>query len=160
VGGRAVAVAMLVVLAGVAAACGSEGGRLSASEFTHRAAALCARADRRATEHDHPPLDAHGAAHAVGRIIVIERAALRELHDLQPPKVMETRVDEWLATVDQLVVEAKFLRESLQHDDQHTAQAVAIRAARLSLRSQVLGTRLGIKGCTVPTPPPVDPSSE
>jgi hypothetical protein len=151
---------MLVSLAGAAGACGSGGGRLSGHEFTRQAAALCARADRRATEQDLPPLDGHGAAHAVGRIIAIERGALRELHDLQPPKAMETRVDEWLATVDQLVVEAEFLRESLQHGDQATAQAVAIRAARLSLRSQVLGTRLGINGCTVPTPPPVDPSNE
>jgi hypothetical protein len=160
VGGRAVALATLMALVWCAVACGSDGGRVSAHAFTSRAAALCSHADRRATSEDLPPLDGAGAAKAVGRIIAIERDALHRLHDLKPPKAMETRVDEWLATVDQLVVEAEFLQESLRHGDQRTAQDVAIRAARLSLRSQVLGSRIGITGCTVPTPPPVDPSNE
>jgi hypothetical protein len=160
VGGRAVALATLVALVAGTVACGSDGGRLSAHDFSRRAAALCSRADHRATSQDIPPLEGKGAARTVGRIIEIEREALRRLHELRPPKAMETRVDEWLATVDQLVVEAEFLRESLRRGDQRTAQAVAIRAARLSLRSQVLGSGLGVTGCTVPTPPPVDPSSE
>ncbi len=158
-GGRAVALALVVFSLG-AAACGSDGGRLSAREFTRRAAATCSRADRRATAVELPALDRPGAAGAMSRVIDVERDALSDLHTLKPPKALAAAVDEWLATVDQLVVEAEFLRESLRHGDGHLAQSIAIRAARLSLRSQVLATRLGVTGCTVPTPPPVDPANE
>jgi len=158
-GGRAVALALVVFSLG-AAACGSDGGQLSAREFTRRAAATCARADRRVSAVALPPLGRKGTARAMTRVIDIERDALGELHELQPPKALAAAVDEWLATVDQLVVEAEFLRESLRHGDRNLAQSIAIRAARLSLRSQVLATQIRVTGCTVPTPPPIDPANE
>ena len=58
------------------------------------------------------------------------------------------------------MVEAEFLRESLRHGNRHVAEAIAVRTARLTLRVQVLAAGLGVQGCTMPTPPPVDPSDE
>jgi len=160
-GGRAlIVVTILTVLASFAAACGSGDGRLSAGQFAHRATRACARANRQASELDIPALDEHGSARAITRVIAIERRAIAELHGLQPPQRLEARVDEWLATIDQLVVETEFLRESVEHGDRNVADAIAVRAARLSLRSQVLAARLGVRGCTMPTPPPVDPGTE
>jgi hypothetical protein len=159
-GGTRPLVALLTAIAVVAAACGSDGGRLSVREFTQRASTSCSRADHRAASRPIPSIDdRHGAA-AITRLIRIERQVLDELHGLVPPKHLRSRVDEWLATVDQLLVETEFLRESLREHDGHVAEAIAVRAARLALRSQVLAAGLGIRGCTMPTPPPVDPSDE
>ena len=150
----------VLVLAVCATACGSGGGPLSAATFTRRATAMCAHADRRTAAVEIPALDEYGAATALTTLISIERRAIRDLHDLRPPRSLQARVDEWLATLDQLVVEAEFLRESLRAGDRHIADAIAVRAARLSLRSQVLAGRVGVSGCTMPTPPSVDPAVE
>jgi hypothetical protein len=150
----------VLVLAVCASACGSDGGPLSAATFTRRATAMCAHADRRAAAVEIPALDAHGTAGALTTIISIEQRAIHDLHALRPPRSLEARVDEWLATLDQLVVEAEFLRESIRTGERQIADAIAVRAARLSLRSQVLAGRVGVSGCTMPTPPPVDPSVE
>ena len=160
-GGRARKVVItLIVLVLFASACGSGDGPLSASEFARRATSTCARAERRAAEIELPPLDDRGSAAALGRLIDIEDGAVRDLRALRPPRRLEARVDEWLATIDQLVVEAEFLRESLRHGEHTVADAIAVRAARLSLRSQVLAARIGVRGCTMPTPSPVDPGAE
>jgi hypothetical protein len=160
-GGRALAlVALLTALSVCLTACGSDGGRLSAHEFTRRATRSCAWADRHASALLIPPIDDHRSVRALTRLVDIERHALNELQDLRPPKHLTARVDEWLATIDQLVVEAEFLRHSLRHRDHRVAEAVAVRAARLALRAQVLAGALGVRGCTMPTPPPVDPSDE
>jgi hypothetical protein len=149
-----------LVLALCASACGSDGGPLSAATFTRRATKMCAHADRRTAAVQIPALDEQGTAAALTTVISIEQGALRDLHHLRPPRNLQGGVDEWLATLDQLVVEAEFLRESLRAGERHTADAIAVRAARLSLRSQVLAARVGVSGCTMPTPPPVDPSVE
>jgi hypothetical protein len=150
----------VLVLALCASACGSGGGPLSTATFTRRASAMCGRADRRAAAVEIPALDERGSATALKTLISIERQALGDLRGLRPPRKLQSGVDEWLATLDQLVVEAEFLRESLRAGEPHIADAIAVRAARLSLRSQVLGARVGVIGCTMPTPPPVDPSVE
>jgi hypothetical protein len=161
VGGRARDVLIiLIAFVLVAPACGSDDGPLSASEFARRATGTCARAERRAAALEIPPLDDRGTAGALGRLIDIENGAVRDLRALRPPRRLEARVDEWLATIDQLVVEAEFLRDSLRHGEHTVADAIAVRAARLSLRSQVLAARIGVRGCTMPTPSPVDPGVE
>jgi hypothetical protein len=151
---------MLILFPLVAAACGSGEGRLSAADFERRATRTCTHAQRDAAALDIPPLDHRGSAAALMRLIKIEQRAIHDLRGLRPPRRLETRVDEWLATIDQLLVEAEFLRDAIRHDDRGTADAVAVRAARLSLRSQVLAAGVGVRGCTMPTPPPVDPSVE
>ena len=160
-GGRALALAALLTALSVSlTACGSDGGRLSAHEFARRATRSCGWADRHASVPLIPPIDDSRSVRAITRLVHIERHALQELHDLQPPKRLTARVDEWLATIDQLVVEAEFLGESLRHGDARVAEAVAVRAARLALRAQVLAAALGVRGCAMPTPPPVDPPDE
>jgi hypothetical protein len=121
---------------------------------------VCAHADQRAAGVDIPALDDPGSATALTALISIEQRAIRDLHELRPPRALQDRVDEWLATIDQLVVEAEFLRQSVRAGQRRIADAIAVRAARLSLRSQVLAARVGVSGCTMPTPPPVDPSVE
>ena len=159
--GRARAfVAILVGLAVGAAACGSGHGPLSVREYQHQATLACTRADRQTSALRIPALDERGSAGAIAHLVAIERRTMNELHDLKPPKHLQSRVDEWLATIDQLVVEAEYLRESVLHGNRRVADTVAERAARLSLRSQDLASRIGVRGCTLPTPPPVDPSVE
>jgi hypothetical protein len=151
---------MLVAFVVLASACGSDDGPLSAAEYARRATRVCARADRKAAALEIPPLGDRGSAGALGRLVEIEDGVTRDLRALRPPRRLEARVDEWLATIDQLVAEAEFLRESIRHGDHAVADVIAVRAARLSLRSQVLAARLGVRGCTMPTPPPVDPGVE
>jgi hypothetical protein len=153
-------VAILVGLAVGAAACSSGDGPLSAREYQRQATLACTRADRETSALRIPALDERGSADAIARLVTIERHTMNELRDLKPPRQLQSRVDEWLATIDQLVVEAEFLGESVRHGDRRVADTVAERAARLSLRSQDLASRIGVRGCTLPTPPPVDPSVE
>ena len=155
-----VVAAMLVAALTGLTGCGGDGGRLGAAGFRHRAEAICSRAARATTAVDLPDMDDHRAASAMHRIVEIERGALADLRDLEPPHALESGVEVWLATVDQLVDEADFLRDSLAHGDHALVQAVGTRTARLSLRAEKLGTDLGISGCTLPSPPPVDPTDE
>src|SRR5438552_7110055 len=84
------------------AGCGGGGGRLSSAAYVQHASSICARADRAiARVHLASSEDDAATAHAVARIVVIQRASIDDLRELRPPEQLVGLDQRWIALLDQ-----------------------------------------------------------
>jgi hypothetical protein len=150
VSARVTAVGLAVVLAGVGGACGGAPD-LTADGYARAADDICAGAVRRAQRIDIPAFEEpRAAARSIDRVIEVYRGALEELLDLDAPKPDRTRVERWLAALDQAVDEAELARDALRAGDRAAATEAATRATTLGTHSEGLARGYGIAECLAP----------
>jgi len=131
----------------VLAACGG-GPRLTRREFARDASRICRQASERVTQVTVPPFaDGRSAALALARVSRRGRDALRELRDLGAPKADATRIDTWLAVLDQALDEVDFAATALDHGDHGVAREAAARAGALDRRGRELGRAYDVAPC-------------
>ena len=99
----------IAVFAVLASGCGgTDEAPLSQSEFTRRANAICAEAERR---------------RAAAEAAAAWRPMMAELHDLQPPERMEGAFNEWVDALDGVVVAAVDVRDASNPAERRAADA-------------------------------------
>lgn len=143
--GPAVLVAGLVLWAG----CGHP--PVTRVEFGREASRVCRHSNARARQ-----ISASTSGHdASKRRVDVQRAALADLRDLEPPRADRGDVEKWLAVVDQMLDEAERAQSALASGDPVVAASASERAAALDGRARQLGQALGVREpCRMPAPPP------
>ncbi len=88
---------------------------------------------------------------AVDELVAIGRDALDELRSTEPPKNGEHKVDEWLATLEQVLNEGDYASSLLRKGDRAAAVEAARRAGVLAERAHTLARTFGVPdACRVP----------
>ncbi len=142
-----------LVLAGalLVSACGG-GGRPDHAAYTQEVGHICRRANAALDEVELRRLNGPKAATAVDELVAIGRDALGELRSEQPPKVDEPKVDEWLATLEQVLDEGDYASGLLRKGDRAAALGAAVRASELAQRAHALARTFGVPdACRVPS---------
>jgi hypothetical protein len=86
----------------VLAACGGGGGRLSAGEYRSKADAICADANQKVKGLGNPSTPAELRS-LLKKARPTFKNAIDKLEALQPPKELESKVDEWNSKNDRLL---------------------------------------------------------
>ncbi len=145
---------LLAVLACGALLVGACGGerRPDHHQYTSEVGRICRRANVRLSRVELPRLRGPKAATAVDELVAIGRSALDDLRSQQPPKADAATVDEWLATLEQVLDEGDYASSLLRTGDRGAAFAAAARASRLAARAHALGRQLGVPdACRIPS---------
>jgi hypothetical protein len=142
----------LLVLAGFGSSgCGGGGGRLSALGFVREASGICSAANRAVGRVEIPPLDdAHSAARAMGRVVVIQRHSIDGLRRLKPPDDLGGLNQRWIALLDQGTDELDHMRTSLATGRGRLAADYGDKAAILLDRAGALVSAHGVTSCRGP----------
>jgi hypothetical protein len=147
---------MLVVAAAcavVVGACGGGSDELTKAEFRREANRVCRASATRIRAVESPdPADAAAIARAGSRVVAIQRRALEELRDLEPPKDMEAQVTKWLALVDQTLDQARASVRAQREGDTAAAVTANGHGATLDARADEIASRYGLSACGAATP--------
>lgn len=131
------------------AACGGD-GPLTAREFRRDASRICRRGNARVQRVQVASIDdGVSAARGLQRVVDLERALVRTLRTLDPPKRDAMAVEKWLAVIDQLVDQAEQAQAAVEAGDAARARVSAGRALLLDERARALADRYGITPCRV-----------
>jgi hypothetical protein len=143
--------ALVVTGALLASACGG-GGRPGHAEYTRQVGHVCRRANAALDDVELRRLNGPKAAQAVDELVAIGRDALDELRSKKPPKDDEPKVDEWLATLEQVLDEGDYASGLLRKGDRAAAIEAAGRASALAKRAHALARTFGVPdACRVPS---------
>jgi hypothetical protein len=144
------------VLAIVAAACGGGTERLSGTEYVREATKSCDRANRAVARVEVPSLaDAHRAADAMARVVVIERDAIDDLRALRPPDHLAGTTQTWIALLDQGTDELELMGRRLRAGQGPEASEYGAKATTLLDRAREVVAPLRVTSCRGPVLPPV-----
>jgi hypothetical protein len=143
-------VAALLLVAGCAG-CGG-GARPNHGEYTSEVGRICRHANDDLGAVELRRLRGPEAAEAVDELVVIGRAALDDLRAEKPPNADEAKVDEWLATLEQVLDEGAYASSLLRSGEGDAAFRAAARASVLAERAHALGRTFGVPdACRVPS---------
>lgn len=143
-------VAVTAAITLLAACGGGSSSRLSKPEYVRRADAICRRSNTkidalRAPDQHEPTAQEK----AIGKIIVIQRAALVDLRHLAPPAADKTTVGKWLGLVSQTVDQMQAVRTALQAGDSAGVTAANARGRALNDQADQIARGYGLKQCSV-----------
>lgn len=143
---------ILVLTAALAVGCGSSsgGGRLTKAEFTKRADAICATANRqekalRVTN------TLPGLERAVTQEEKVIGSALNRLTALKPPAGQQTAYARYLAGVRRERALADQVLAALKQQDITKVASLSHQASALSTQAHAQAESLGLAGCAVST---------
>lgn len=146
-------VVLLVVIATLFACSGGNGrggggGRLSKREFTRRADAICADANKTIFAIGAPDLtDPEATSGAIRRLVTIQRQELQDLRDLAPPKTDKPAIDEWLDLAAKALREAEVALTALERSDRNGVNAANARGGEAQMGADDLAGEYGVTGC-------------
>ena len=144
---RQAALALLTVL--VLAACGGGGGgssRLSKSEFDAKANAVCDKYEKKIKAVPQPS-GTKDIVSYIDKVLPILDEGTGKLDELNPPKDIESTVDEWRSIQHQEVDEAKKLKEAAQKGDLAEVTKIAGETAASNKRGNQLALQIGATTC-------------
>jgi hypothetical protein len=128
-------------------ACGGGGGkRLTKEEYASKADAICAKGNQQ-TKVLQNPSNLSELADVADKTIPILDNTIRDLRKLKPPANEQDTVDQWLAEVGKLRDDLTGIRDRAKDKDMQGIQTVATKAQEHTMRSNELGTELGMKVC-------------
>jgi hypothetical protein len=142
-------VAVTAVVTLLAACGGGSSSRLSKPEYVRFADAICRQANKKAGAVPAPDQHESTAQEtAIGKIIVIQRAAVVDLRHLAPPAADKTTVGKWLGLVSQTVDQMQAVRTALQAGDSAGVTAANARGRALNDQADQIARGYGLKQCS------------
>ena len=126
------------------------GDRLSKSEYTKQADAICAKYDKRleAIERELDRADSpEDAAQAIDRGIPIVKSGVDELRELEPPEQLEDDVDRWLELNEENTRTLEELRDAAREGDMQRVSEIATEGQETEERSDELARKIGLEDC-------------
>lgn len=109
------------------------------------------RANRAVARVDIPPLgDGDGVAHAMERIVVIQRSSIEDLRGLRPPNRLGSVSQRWIALLDQGTDELERMARTLSAGRRSEAELYGDQASKLLARARVLVAPNGLTSCRGP----------
>ena len=145
---RLAAIAALLVLTGLAAACGGDdgGNRLSRAAYARRADAIC-RTFRERTAKLGKVRTMAQLARVSDQSLPLFDDALHDLRKLKPPAAEQETADRWLAQLERIRGDIKELRDAARANDLARVQGVVPHADADNKRSNKLAKQLGMRAC-------------
>jgi hypothetical protein len=140
----------------VLAACGGGSGHLSALDYARAASRVCVRANRAVALVSVPSFSArHDAAHAMARVVSIQRRTIDDLRGLRPPGQLSGTVQRWIALLDQAADELDRTGAHLRAGRDGQAVEFGAKATTLLDRARELVAPLRVTSCRGPELPTV-----
>jgi hypothetical protein len=140
--------AVLLLLCGFVAACGSGGShRLTREEYARRADAICSRYQRLTTALA-APSTTRQLAMVAGRTLRLLDKARFELVRLRPPESEQLLAGRWLDSIDVLRRDVVRLQDRASANDLLGVRRVVRPATRDNRATDGLAARLGMKVCS------------
>jgi len=131
------------------AACDSGSDQLSQRELVRRASAVCRGANERVERIEAPSLaDPDGVGRAIGEVVVIQRRALADLRELEPPTRDEPGYDGWLRDLDAALDQMSRARAALGRGDRPGADAATLRARERGDAAETFAAAYGLDACS------------
>jgi hypothetical protein len=144
-----VGVLFVAGLALLASACGGS-DRLTKSEFSSQADAICAKYEQkiRSAMQGVPAGNETQLASAIERVLPVIRTGNDELRDLKPPKNLQDRFDRWMQIGDDEVTAAQKLHNALRDGDRQGVQSSFADLQKADAQQDRLAREeLGLNGC-------------
>jgi hypothetical protein len=139
---------VLVVLAGLLAACGGGGSaRLGRQEYAKRADALCDRYAAQLRGLGQPKTFPE-LARFTDKAAPLAQRLIDETTKLRPPEDEQALVDRWNAENQKIVDAIEALGAAARKNDQKAAKAALDAGDAANTRSNALGRQLGMSACT------------
>ncbi len=158
--GLAVAVVGAVIAGCALAGCGGGNERLATPAYEREASKLCRRGNRAVARVEIPPLTAANgswaaAAHAMARIVVVQRDTIDDLRSVRPPERLTDTVQKWIALLDQGADELEMMSFHLRAGRTDRALEFGAKATTLLDRARELMAPLRVTSCRGPVLPTV-----
>jgi hypothetical protein len=132
---------------------GGDSGPLSKDSFVDKANEICADSRTAAAQIPPPSLaDPVAVEQAVARTITIQRAALRDLRDLEPPPRDKPGVKQWLRTVDRVIDAMERVDEGLKTGDRAVIDDATIDGQDFSDSAEEFADAYGLTDCSTSQP--------
>lgn len=133
----------------LAAYSGSSVG-MSKVDYIRRAGAVCRVASDSARNVKADSSSADAVAATIGKLVTIERSAVRQIRALRPPRGDEHTLGQWLGLVDQTLDQLDVSRRAAAAGDAQGAAAANARSADLQQQADAVAVRYGITACATP----------
>ena len=129
-------------------ACGGGSGRLSRDELATRASKICTTQARTIAQIPRGPANAINAAGYLGALLSVYEKAVKQFHQLRPPKDEEATYRAFLRELDRNADILRTLRAdaAAQQLKQYVVGQAALHRSRLRLAA--LQRKLGLTGCS------------
>jgi hypothetical protein len=142
----------VLFVSGLALAVSACGGsdRLTKSEFSSQADAICAKYEQkiRSAMQGVPAGDEAQLAGAIERVLPMIRTGNDELRELKPPENLQKRYDRWLQIGGDEVTAAQKLHDALRAGDRQGVQSAFTDLQKADARQDRLAREeLGLDGC-------------
>jgi hypothetical protein len=148
---RSFGVAACGVAAVFVAGCGGD-SELSREDFVAKADRVCEQSSGEfARVQRVPPTSAEQAEKQVQALIDVEREALEELQDLEPPADLRSRYQRYLEARDRALGFLEDGREAASNDDPQAYNAAKRKAAAEQAERLQLARRVGLHRCSRPS---------
>jgi hypothetical protein len=134
-------------VATAAASCGGSTQRVSKSEYVTRASAVCRDANRDALAVRRDATNTATLAASIGRVLSIQRDAVRRVRAIPPPTADEQTLRQWLTLVDRSLDEAEAAQRASAQGDAAGASAANARGADLARQATAAARAYGITAC-------------
>lgn len=135
------------VIATAAASCGGSSHRVSKPEYVTRASTVCRDADRDVLAVRRDATSTATLAASIGRVLSIERDAVRRVREIPPPRDDEQVLGQWLTFVDRALDEVDAAQRASARGDAAGASAANARGADLARRATAAARAYGITAC-------------
>ncbi|HZR13905.1 MAG TPA: hypothetical protein VFC33_11720 [Acidimicrobiia bacterium] len=146
-GRRAACGVVAAALVAAVSSCGGSSHSISKPEYVTRASAVCRDADRAVNAVRGDATDTTALATSIGRVLSIERDAVKRVRAIPPPRADEPALDHWLDLVDRSLDEVDDARQASEHGDAAAAAAANARGADLAQQATEAARAYGITAC-------------
>jgi hypothetical protein len=148
---RSFRVAVCVVAAALVGGCGGD-SELSREDFVAKADRVCEQTSGEfARVQRVPPTSAKQAEKQVQALIDVERGALEELRNLEPPAGLRSRYERYLESRDRALRFLEDGREAASNNDPQAYNAAKREAAAEQAQRLQLARRVGLRRCSRPS---------